>query len=359
MKKFNAYDGETVEEEKIAPLVEGVISTPIGEIKRLRTELNRRDTLGTIAVRIGIGRDYYRVPTGIYAVGNPTEDALVLVTANYKLTLDHVRRELEGLNMWILVIDTKGVNVWCAAGKGTFSTEEIIYQIKKCQLEKLVKHRQVILPQLGAPGVEAHQLKNYTGFRGVYGPVRASDIRVFLENNQVASKEMRRVTFTVKERLAVSVLEVASYIKYVSIMYILFFLLALIGGQKIIHSFITAFYNTLPYGGALVTGAFLTPLLLPYIPFRMFSVKGMVLGLILSNVVLRYPLVFHYVIDWPTLLGHGIALTTISAYLGLNFTGSSTYTSYSGVHKETIRVIPLMVVASIIATVLIVLGSLF
>ena len=43
-----------------------------------------------------------------------------------KLSFDILRRELKGLNAWVLVLDTKSINVWCAAGKGTFSTNELI-----------------------------------------------------------------------------------------------------------------------------------------------------------------------------------------------------------------------------------------
>jgi len=62
----------------------------------------------------------YAISPGLYAVGNPTKESDVFVSANYKLSFDVLRRELKGFNAWILVLDTKGINVWCAAGKGTF-----------------------------------------------------------------------------------------------------------------------------------------------------------------------------------------------------------------------------------------------
>ena len=73
---------------------------------------------------------------------------------------------------WILVLDTNGVNVWCAAGKGTFGTDELIRRIEATGLPEIVSHNRVIVPQLGGPGVAAHEVRKRSGFRVVYGPVR-------------------------------------------------------------------------------------------------------------------------------------------------------------------------------------------
>ena len=56
----------------------------------------------------------YSVPPGLRD-REPTGDSDVFVTANYKLTFDILRRELKGLHAWVLVLDTKSINVWCAA----------------------------------------------------------------------------------------------------------------------------------------------------------------------------------------------------------------------------------------------------
>ena len=81
------------------------------------------------------------------------------MTANYKLSFDAIRKNLSGQNGWILVLDTKGINVWCAAGKGTFGTNELVKRIRLVSLEKIVNHKRLILPQLGAAGVAAHKVK--------------------------------------------------------------------------------------------------------------------------------------------------------------------------------------------------------
>ena len=110
---------------------------------------------------------------GLYAVGEPDRESDVFVTANYKLSFDILRRELKGLNAWIIVLDTKGINVWCAAGKGTFGTNELINRINEINLHNVVSHRRIIIPQLGAVGVNARIVHQRTGFRVYFGPVHA------------------------------------------------------------------------------------------------------------------------------------------------------------------------------------------
>jgi CO dehydrogenase/acetyl-CoA synthase gamma subunit (corrinoid Fe-S protein) len=73
------------------------------------------------------------------------------------------------------VLDTQGINVWCAAGKGTFGTDELVHRIEATQLHDVVRHRVLILPQLGAPGVAAHDVKKRSGFTIEYGPVRTAN----------------------------------------------------------------------------------------------------------------------------------------------------------------------------------------
>jgi len=154
--------------------VDSDIETAAGLVPRVGTKLTTADRWGAMRMRMGIGRMDYRVLPGLYAVGTPGAASPVLVTANYKLTFDILRAGLSGLDAWILVLDTHGVNVWCAAGKGTFSTEEVD-RVQEARLGELVRHRVLILPQLGAPGVAAHEVKRRCGFGVEYGPVRAQN----------------------------------------------------------------------------------------------------------------------------------------------------------------------------------------
>ncbi|MRR35042.1 acetyl-CoA synthase subunit gamma, partial [bacterium] len=162
------------------------------------------DRLGAWKARGGIGRMSYLVPPGLYAVGSPGPQDPVVVTANYKMSYDLVRRELTGRNIWLLVLETFGINVWCAAGKGTFGTDELVRRLKKTELAAVVEHRILILPILGAPGVAAHQVARRTGFRVRYATIRAADLPEFLDNGMVTTPVMRQLTFTTYERLVLT-----------------------------------------------------------------------------------------------------------------------------------------------------------
>src|SRR5512139_2025308 len=152
-----------------------------GEVPRIRTGLTFRDRIGSIKVRFGVGRTNYRVSAGLYAVGNPGTGSPVLVSANYKLSFDRLRSSLSGRDAWILVLDTDGINVWCSAGKGTFGTDEIVRRVQDSSLDRFVSHRVLVVPQLGAPGVSAHEVRRRCGFRVEYGPVRAEDLPAYLD----------------------------------------------------------------------------------------------------------------------------------------------------------------------------------
>jgi len=108
------------------PFVEGSIQTRVGTVARISSTLVRADRWGSIKARWGVGRMRYIIEPGLYALGSPDEHAPILVTGNYKMSFDQLREALSGRHAWLLVLDTKGINVWCAAGKGTFGTEELV-----------------------------------------------------------------------------------------------------------------------------------------------------------------------------------------------------------------------------------------
>ena len=153
------------------------------------------------------------MPPGLYSVGSPGPGSPVIVTANYTLSFDAVRSSLGDLDTYILVLDTKGINVWCAAGKGTFGTDELVNRIHKTGLSSVVNHHRLILPQLGAPGVAAHEVHKATGFHVEYGPVRASDLPEFLKE-RVATPEMRKVKFDLRDRIVLIPVELRSAALY-------------------------------------------------------------------------------------------------------------------------------------------------
>ena len=171
-------------------------------------DISRAERWQHFRCRIGGFRDRYTVAPGLYAFGEPGPHDDVLVSANYKLSFDMLRSQLGGLNCWILVLDTKGINVWCAAGKGTFGTEELVRRLFEARLEEVVNHRRLLLPQLGAVGVNAHEVRRRSGFRVSFGPVRAADIREYMQAGYRKTTEMSTVRFTLRDRLVLAPMEI-------------------------------------------------------------------------------------------------------------------------------------------------------
>ncbi|MCD4742081.1 MAG: hypothetical protein K8R67_06330 [Desulfobacteraceae bacterium] len=323
--------------------------TDIGPIPKIKTKMEKKDIKATILVRTGIGRDNYKIAPGLYGIGSPDKTSEVLVTANFKLTFDHLRRELNNINAWILVLDTRGVNVWCAAGKGTFSTKELVKRIKLSSLEKVVDHKRVILPQLGATGITAREVKKESGFRVVYGPVRAKDIPLFLENNRKADKKMRMVTFDFIERLILTPVELNVVLKPAIITTVILFLLSGFGPD------IFSFSNAIQRGVILIpalfvgifAGAVFTPAMLPYIPFKKFAAKGIISG---SAFAILFLLSLSSIPGTAAYISLFLFVMAISSNLSMNFTGATPFTSPSGVEKEMKQFIPVQVISILLST---------
>jgi hypothetical protein len=341
-----------LKDESGAGWVTGRKPTPTGEALQVSTNLSSEDVFGTWKARWGLNRHNYRISPGIYCVGEPTDKSPVLVTANYKMTFDSLRKELAGVDAWVLVLDTKGINVWCAAGKGTFGTGEIIKRLESTGLSRIVSHRTLILPQLGAPGVAAHEVSKKSGFRVVYGPVRAGDIKAFIGAGMKATKDMRTVEFTLADRVTLIPIELVLVILPFIIAMAILAALNLVGIRLL-----SSPAGIIPYLGALLAGCVVTPALLPWVPGRSFAFKGWLLGFLWALIVdAYYLLAASSPISWSMALFYLLVLPPVSSYLALNFTGASTYTSFSGVKKEIKSWLPVLTGSAATGATMFVLG---
>ena len=335
-------------------MIEKLSATPLPPFTRVTTRLSPRDHLGAWAVRWGIGRSKFRVEPGLYAVGQPGPDAPVMISCNYKMSFDLLRQALTELNAWIVVLDTKGVNVWCAAGKGSFGTKELVQRLASVRLKEVITHRQIIVPQLGAVGVSAPVVAAFSGFKVSFGPVRAADIPAWLAAKRQKTPAMSRVRFGLLDRLVLIPVELVQVLWLLPVLILLAFGLALpLDGQFAARAawLLTVLVGAVP----VATVAF--PLLLPALPGRAFAVKGLVLGTV-------------WVVAAATLAWWGFggqtvwnaapldtALTHISGallalpiivYLAMNFTGCTTFTCQTGANLEVERaIIPLISAAGL------------
>jgi acetyl-CoA decarbonylase/synthase complex subunit gamma len=341
------------------PWVAGTLKTNAGPVPRVYAKLTAADRVGGWRVRWCIGRRRYRVPPGLYAVNNPNPDSIVCVTANYKLSFDRLRSSLKGLDAWILVLDTKGINVWCAAGKKTFGTDELVRRLADMQLARVVTHGALLLPQLGATGVAANEVHRQSGFRVVYGPVRAEDIPAFLEAGGKASREMRRVRFGFRDRLVLVPAELVPAARYVFPAALLVTAAAGLGpgGYAVADAARVGLWGAAALVAGWIAGACLGPVLLPYLPGRSFSVKGGAAGLAVTALLLALPPV--RALPPPALAAVCLAVPAVASFLTMNFTGSSTYTSPSGVRREMKRYVPVQFACALAATGLWTWGTVF
>ena len=317
------------------------------EIRRTSSHLTQADRFDHVLARLGYHRGEHRVEPGLYALGEPTPESAVFVTANYTLSFDALRSSLPRRDAYILVLDTAGINVWCAAGKGTFGTDELVRRIASVHLGDVVNRRRLIVPQLGVTGVAAHEVLRRSGFRVEYGPIRAADLPAYLDAGG-ATEEMRRVTFSLRERVVLIPVELVHSFMRTAIAAAVLYVL---GGT----------WGALAAVGAVSTGTVLFPICLPWLPTADFSSKGFVLGGIVALTVA----VGAYrsgtgPAGWDrtgSALGYLLSMPAVTAYLALNFTGSTTITSQSGVKREMYRYIRIMAVMAALGAVLILVSG--
>ncbi len=139
--------------------------------------------------------------TGLIRIGNPDNQSPVFLTGNYHLTVMRVKRALRNQHAFLLVANSRGINVWCAAAGGHFTHHDVLSSLKISGIEGLVVHRNVILPQLAACGIEAKAIMKRTGWRVIWGPVYAGNIPTFLKNGLIKNDDMRKVRFPLNQRL--------------------------------------------------------------------------------------------------------------------------------------------------------------
>jgi hypothetical protein len=347
--------------EKIEPdplWVEGRVQTKAGQIPVVKTVLHFSEKLRSALARSSIRRMNYRVNPGLYAVGKTDDRSPIFVTANYKMSFDRLRSELSGIDGWILVLDTKGINVWCAAAKGTFGTDELVARVKSVRLDEVVTHRRLILPQLGATGVSAHQVQKLCGFKVTYGPVRAADLPAFLRDGMKATPEMRRVRFSFGDRVLLIPAEMVQNAKYLLMAVVVFLLLSGLGtgGYSLDRVVSYGVASTVILLITYFASAILPPALLPWLPGRPFSLKGTWVGLAVALGVVWYAWSHPGTFGLMDMAAWFFIIPAVTSFVAMNFTGSSTYTSLSGVRKEMRTAVPVQISAASLGLVLWVVG---
>ncbi len=188
---------------------------------------------------------------GLNKIGNPGENSPVILSGNYSYTVKLLRSTLRGIDCYLLVADSSGSNVWCAAGMNEFSEYDIIDAINVADLANLVNHRRIISPPYAAPGIDVRHVVKETGFRITWGPAHLKDIPEYIKNNYKRTNDMLAAKFTLGNRIAVALSTAMAYsITFVYLLILLIFFPQYTVGFILlffaVHLFCYGLYNYLP-----------------------------------------------------------------------------------------------------------------
>jgi len=276
-----------------------------------RTTTRHRVTMRTLladlwALFFRIIPPYPKVRPGLYAVGNPCSNAPVLVTGNYDLTVRRLVREIDGqLDSWVMVVDSAGINVWCAAGGGYLTAEKVIGALKSTRVKEIVEHRLLILPQLCANGVDGWKVREATGWGVRWGPVRAADLPSYLHAGVKKDDQMRLVRFPLKDRLEMVTVTLGFY------------------GLLILLPILIFWWHLFwPVAASLIGLSYFYAVVLPWLPGRDGLQKSISLSLIAVFGLLVYTWIW-YPMPPKQLFNWSLGLIALSVFTAAELQGMS------------------------------------
>ena len=279
--------------------------------------------------------DHIPIEPGIYKSGNPTQESPIIVTANYDYTYIRVMRDLKGIDAWVLAVDSRGINVWCAARGNNFGNDQLIEAVKATGIREISSKKFLIMPQLSAGGVSMPKLYEKSvefPFKIRYGPVWSKDLPEYLETRQ-KTKKMRLAKFTIKHRMKAGVghtsfLERKIFLKFAIIPLVILIALGIFDTTWI--------PKLLVIGEVLLSVAVINIFIAVFIPIttftRRFVIKGYILGALGAIIQSILTLIIHQSIIY-------IVFTfTFYYWVGffstMSFSGSTMATSPSEIQNE-------------------------
>jgi hypothetical protein len=325
---------------------------------RVTSEWKAADRWEAFRCRLGMHRSPHRVEPGLYCIGRPGPDSPVLVTANYTLTFDILRHDMGGLGCWILVLDTGGMSVACGVHTGSFSTDELITRMQKTRLPEVVSRRALILPQRGAQAVSAEEVRRRAGFEIIRGPERSGELSSFIARGARGTSEMTAVRFSLRDRLSLSLAEMARSVLLFPVFAFGALIAAGLGPDGV--SLQRAWVGVWPLFalglGSICAGSLVVPAALPLIPFRAFWIKGWLAGAAVTAVLLHGAGLARGM-DPLYLAACWLFFPAAGAALGLRFAGATPPGFHTGAGKEIRRAWPFFTAAALLAGAALVLFS--
>lgn len=322
---------------------------------------SKRDFIKSIIDQVFLFKKTFSVKPGLYYTGDHYDiTAPILVTCNYHLTVYKLWKTVNHLNTRILVIDTEGINVWCAAGKGKFCTAAIQEQLEKVDpnqlsvLEISKEHRlPLVIPKLALSGVKLKKLIDLN-YQPIIGPIYMEEIPDFLHQKPLINCKTEKFEFDISDRLFTlpgSLLQFLLYSIYPAIP--LFLLNAIFpnGCSNILWYQIPILFFSV---------ATLYIIIFPYLPSRKFAIKGLTLAscLLLPILVVFFinPISIGSIYSSLSLVS--IVLAT-GIFFGLYYTGNSGVSNYSLVKLEIVRYLPISAILYGLGLVMFILSIVF
>ncbi|MEW6599455.1 MAG: hypothetical protein AB1499_00650 [Nitrospirota bacterium] len=296
---------------------------PAPHLQALPLDLGPADHIKAFISWIFLFLGVFSVSPGYYYLGKRDENTPLLVTCNNFLTVFLLARRIGKRSVRLLIVDTNGINVWCSAGEGKFSAEEIIDKAELFGLRREKRNTEMILPKLCLSGVRMSDLRK-AGFKPVIGPMYAKDLPQYLDRGEFRDRKNDHCRFGLQARMFTAVPTSVQFLYWFLGIYILTF---------------WAVNVSIIWVAAVL--AFLYPVLFPYLPGKQFAVKGIALGVLNA--------LFIYGCIWLEGIHTGAALFWIlfglatSMFISLSYTGNSPVSNYDSVRKETARFLPVVV----------------
>jgi hypothetical protein len=272
-----------------------------------------------------------RSERGLFSFNGADSESPVLVTTDYYLTSHRVRETIEedNLKCHLLVVDGRGINVWCGSRGGHVDTDSILDAINQTGLADEVSHRNLILPQLIASSVSKAVLAE-NGWKAIFGPVEINDVSDFIENECEKTREHSTVSFDLHARLENNMAHIVFETVMFLVMTPIFWLLASLGG--LFAAWFGYWWSNLLYIvlGVWVLGTFMA-IADPIMPTTSGYVRGLLTGLLalfvwkmfLLGLATLSPLAVVY--EWAWLDTSGLTILGLSLFVGFNWGGATPY----------------------------------
>ena len=268
--------------------------------------------------------------TGLIRIGNPDRSSPVFLTCNYHLTVEKVKRVLEGMDAYLLVANSRGINVWCAAAGGLFTNHDVISALKTTGIEELVEHRNVILPQFAAAGVEATLIQKKTGWKVLWGPVYAEDIPRYAENQFEKTPKMKEVEFPLAQRIDMAAAWAFPISVIVSLILLLFWRAAVVPTVFLVWGLSFLLFISFPlYEHRMNPGTKRTGFV--FFDFGRGELQLILLGLLVAGFICYSITVGEF--SWGFVLRWSVISLVIVVVLSMDLMGS-TPTYKSGLHED-------------------------